>query len=148
MTSFADTWKKEVARVAKKEMRNEIVSLRKAVAAHRTELAAVKRQLHDLQVGLRTAKRAVAKAAPALEPQMKTAREKKVNLFDAKEFAATRQRLGLTQAEMATVLGSSSLSVYKWEKGNVTPRAKQLETIARVSKMSKLAAKRALEAAS
>ena len=41
---------------------------------------------------------------------------------------------------MAQLLGASSLSVYKWESGQVTPRATQLERILAVLKLGKRAA--------
>ena len=36
---------------------------------------------------------------------------------------------------MAALIGASSLSVYKWETGKVTPRAAQLERLQAVLKM-------------
>jgi len=42
---------------------------------------------------------------------------------------ALRKRLSLTQAQMATLLGVSALSAYKWESGQTTPRASQLPKI-------------------
>mgnify|MGYP006202572839 CR=1 FL=1 len=59
--------------------------------------------------------------------------------FDAAAFAALRQSFGITQAQMATLVEASPLSVYKWESGKVTPRAAQLERIQAVMKMGKRA---------
>jgi transcriptional regulator with XRE-family HTH domain len=49
-------------------------------------------------------------------------------------------KLGISQAQMATLLGSSQLSVWKWETGKVTPRAAQLERIQAALKLGKRAA--------
>lgn len=48
-----------------------------------------------------------------------------------------RAALGITQKQMAQLLGASSLSVYKWETGHVHPRTAQLERIAEVLKLGK-----------
>ena len=48
-----------------------------------------------------------------------------------------RAALGITQKQMAQLLGASSVSVYKWETGRVHPRAAQLERIAEVLKLGK-----------
>ena len=54
--------------------------------------------------------------------------------------------LGLTQAELATLLGVSYLSVHKWEGGKAQPRAVQLQKIAAVMKMGKREAAKQLQA--
>jgi len=57
--------------------------------------------------------------------------------FGPGEFQALRQHLGLTQVQMGKPVGVSSLSIYKWEGGKVTPRVSQLEKIMAVRKMGK-----------
>ena len=66
--------------------------------------------------------------------------------FSAERFAALRAKLGLTQAELATLLGVSYLSVHKWEGGKAQPRAVQLQKIAAVMKMGKREAAKQLQA--
>jgi DNA-binding transcriptional regulator YiaG len=65
--------------------------------------------------------------------------------FSAKGLAAKRRRLGLTAAEMATLLGVSAQSIYKWEEGKARPRASQLPVIATVRNMGKREATARLE---
>ena len=43
MTTYAESFKREVARVSKKEVRGEITPLRKATSTHRSEIAALKK---------------------------------------------------------------------------------------------------------
>ena len=57
--------------------------------------------------------------------------------FNAQALIEKRVALGLTQKQMAQLLGASSPSVYKWETGHVHPRAAQLERIAEVLKLGK-----------
>ena len=65
------------------------------------------------------------------------ARRKRRFRFDAQALAAKREQLGISQQAMAALLEASTLSVYKWESGKVTPRAAQLERIRVVLKMGK-----------
>jgi transcriptional regulator with XRE-family HTH domain len=45
--------------------------------------------------------------------------------------------LGLSAAAVATLLGVSGQSIYKWEEGKTRPRASQLPAIAALRKMGK-----------
>ncbi|WP_288255149.1 helix-turn-helix domain-containing protein [uncultured Hydrogenophaga sp.] len=134
MATFADSLKKEIARLARKELKRDLDSLRKTAAAHRGEIAALKRDLK----GLTAENKALAKQANAYSSRVSPtdmadadARVKpgRKVLYTAERFAATRAKLGLTQAQMAKLLGVSALSVFKWEKGGVEPRQRQKEKI-------------------
>jgi DNA-binding transcriptional regulator YiaG len=57
--------------------------------------------------------------------------------FRAKGFAAHRQRLGLSAAQTAALLGVSALSVYKWESGQTKPRAMHMPRISAFRKLGK-----------
>jgi DNA-binding transcriptional regulator YiaG len=57
--------------------------------------------------------------------------------FRAKGFAAHRQRLGLSAAQSAALLGVSALSVYHWEAGKSRPRAVHMPRIAAFRKLGK-----------
>jgi DNA-binding transcriptional regulator YiaG len=130
MATFADSLKKEIARVARKELKSEVTSLRKAVAAHRSEIAALKRDLKSLasenkllakQVKV-AAGNAIRPAVESSEPRKKPGRQV---VYSPERFAAIKEKLGLTQAQLAQLLQVSQLSVYKWLKGEVEPREKQ-----------------------
>ena len=49
MTTFADSLKKEIARVARKELRDELGAMRKTALTQRAEIAALKKQLKALK---------------------------------------------------------------------------------------------------
>ena len=57
-------------------------------------------------------------------------------------LVAKRQAFHMTQKEMAQLLGVSSLSVYKWETGRVTPREAQLVRVREVLQMGVREARR------
>jgi DNA-binding transcriptional regulator YiaG len=57
--------------------------------------------------------------------------------FTPKRLTELREKFGITQSQMATLLGVSYLSVHKWEAGSAHPRAAQLGKIAIASKLGK-----------
>src|SRR3989344_5050318 len=113
---------------------------RKAITGHRSEIAALKREVKALTSQLKATQRQV-KAADA--PKAKavteetTPKKSRQIQFDAQVLIDKRAALGITQKQMAQLLGASSISVYKWETGHVHPRAAQLERISEVLKLGK-----------
>ena len=65
----------------------------------------------------------------------------------AKGFRSLRTRLGLSAAELATLLDVSPQSVYNWEHQKSVPRASQVASIAALRTMGKKEARLRLEAA-
>ncbi|MBA4211643.1 MAG: transcriptional regulator [Polaromonas sp.] len=139
MTTFAESLKKEIARVARKELRDEVLSLRKSSAGFRSDIAELKRKLKGLESQLKALSRAVPNlpAAPREAPAVTRGKPGRKVVFGAAELLELRKHLGFTQAQMAELLGVSSLSIYKWESGQVTPRAAQLEKILAIRKIGK-----------
>lgn len=134
MTTFASSLKKEIARVARKELKDELGAMRKALTSYRTDIAALKRQVRELQVALRQTSRRADKVLKTVAPEAvaeaaEAPKRGRRAVFSAERFKAQRERLGLTQKDMAAYLGTSTLSVWKWETGQVTPRARFLPAI-------------------
>lgn len=143
MPNIASLLKQEIARVARKQVRGETETLKKASSHHRSEIAQLKRRIDALESQLRrvakgTAQRGAAAAAEPLEggPQIR---------YSAKSLRSQRKRLGLSAASLAKLLGVSALSVYKWESGTTRPRAKQIEAIATLRGMGRRDAQKRLE---
>ncbi|MDO9406747.1 MAG: helix-turn-helix domain-containing protein [Polaromonas sp.] len=144
MTTFAESLKKEIARVAKKELRDEFAALRKSSSNYRGEIAELKRKIKSLDAQVKTLTRVTKRAAPLAaapathapvdKPRGKPGRKV---VFGAAELMALRQHLGFTQAQMGQLVGASTLSIYKWESGKVNPRAAQMEKILAVRKIGK-----------
>lgn len=131
----------EIARVARKELRAEIAPLQKAVAAYRRQIAALRRQVATLE--------RMTSRATLSKPEAATAREDEQDgpplRFSAAGLRKHRQRLGLSAADVAQLLGVSGLSIYKWESGKTRPRAAQIEKIAQLRTMGKREALAKLE---
>ena len=149
MTTFADSLKKEISRLAKKEQKGELTALRKAVTAHRSEIASLKRQVKELVSAHKALAKGLSKrtASPASDREEVAVKSRpgRKRTFNAEAFAAKRASFGITQGEMAKLVGASSLSVYKWESGQVCPRAAQLERIFAAMQMGKREARAVLE---
>lgn len=146
MPNLAQTLKQEISRIARKEVREDIAALRKAVTAHRSEIASLKRTVKELGTQLRSAQKAAKRAAPVAAVQMEKGRPGRKRSFSADHLKAKRQALGMSQAQMAQLLGISSLSLWKWESGQVSPRPSMLERYFVAMKMGKREAWKVIEA--
>lgn len=143
MSSIATALKAEIARVARKELKVELQTMRKASAGYRREIAALKKRVHTLerQVKHSGARQTQVKSEPSSQEQGRQLR------FSATRFAAQRQKLGLSAANFAKLLGVSAPSVYKWESGQTRPRRAQIEAIAAARRLGKREALARLEQA-
>jgi DNA-binding transcriptional regulator YiaG len=142
MPNLATTLKAEISRIARKEVRGEVESLRKAITTYRSEIAGLKRRAQALELEVRRLTKTRAKATPAPDaPTSETARR-----FSAKGFAKHRQRLGLTAADCGLLLGASGQSIYNWESGEARPQARHLAALAAFRDLGKKAALAHLEA--
>jgi DNA-binding transcriptional regulator YiaG len=145
MSTLINSLKSEIARVARKELKDELQALRKVTTSHRSEIAALKRQFKSLATALKAAtktskassKKSLVADEPAAAPGIR---------YSAERLVALRSKFGITQAQMASILGVSYLSVHKWEAGAAKPRAAQLQKIALASKMGKREVMRQLQA--
>ena len=66
MATFADSLKREIARVARKELREEIGSLRKSQSLQRLEISGLKKQILGLQSEVLRLKR--SRTGPSTAP--------------------------------------------------------------------------------
>lgn len=133
MSNIAVAFKQEISRVSRKETKGDIEALRKSLSQHRSQIAALNRRVQVLERGLKRLPKVLAKSSPEV-----TDAEPGGGLrFSAKGLAAQRQRLGLSAAAVAKLLGVSALSVYKWESGQTRPRAKHLPAIAALRSMGR-----------
>lgn len=67
MPNITFTLKREISRIARREVRGKIASLKKAAASFRAQIAALKRQNQALEQGVRRLRKASPKT-PAAEP--------------------------------------------------------------------------------
>lgn len=141
MPDIATALKAEIARVARKEIRSEVESLRKTVTQHRAHIAALRKRVEELERAVKKAGHAKPRAAASQSEE-----DSQALRFRAGGLASHRKRLGLSAADFGKLLGVSGQSVYKWEAGEVKPRRSQLQAIASVRKMGRREAVARLEA--
>ena len=133
LANIGSVLKQEISRLTRKELRSETQSLKKASTQYRAEIAALKRRTAALEQQLSRLTKAISNSAAAeVHPEA----TRKVR-FTAKGFKSLRQRLGLSAAEIGTLLEVSGPTVYNWEAGNSSPRARQLERIVALRGMGK-----------
>ena len=142
MSNFASVLKEEIARVARKEIRRETSSLKKASAAYRSEIAALKRRVLGLERQLRRVGKG-AGAAPAVAANDDSLSQG--TRFSARSMAAQRRRLGLSAAECGLLIGASAQSIYNWEEGKARPRAQHLPAIFALRNLGRRQANEILE---
>jgi DNA-binding XRE family transcriptional regulator len=133
MPNIAALLKAEIARVARKQVRQETAGLKQGVTRQRSEIAALKRQVAELSRELRATRRQTrVEAAASAGDDDKTGLR-----FRSKGLASHRHRLGLSAAELGKLLGVSGQSVYLWEAGKARPRASLMPAIAALRTMGK-----------
>ena len=143
MSNIASVLKEEISRIARKEIRRETSSLKKSSATHRSDIAALKRRVHELERQLRRVGGAGESSGPA------AANEDSVSpgtRFSARSMASQRRRLGLSAAECGLLVGASAQSIYNWEEGKARPRAQHLPAIFALRDLGRRQANEILEA--
>ena len=143
MPNIAALLKSEISRVARKEVRSETLSLKKTTRTYRSEIAALKRRMQELEHQLRRLSKSKGKA-PQAESEAAPAEGLR---FSAKGLISQRKRLGLSAAECGLLVGASAQSIYNWEGGKIRPRAKHLAAIASLRTLGKREAAARLAAA-
>ena len=144
MSQLAALLKAEISRVARKEVRAEVESLRKASAQHRSHIAALRRQVLALEGALRRATTATATGRRGSSAQAPTpdaaADDGPQRRFSAKRLTSHRAKLGLSAAAYGQLVGVSGQTIYNWEQGQARPRAEQLKKLVAVRTLTKASA--------
>ena len=133
MANIASVLKEEITRLARKELRSETESLKKASALYRSEIAALKRRTASLEQQLSRLEKSASKNAVVQVNPEETTKAR----FTANGFKTLRQRLGLTAEAIGTLLDVSAQTIYSWEAGNTRPREQQMVRIVMLRGMGK-----------
>ena len=143
MGKFEDAVRAEVLRLVRRELRQQLVPLAKAVRELRRTLSQTQKEL--AQLGKRVPKpEEAAPVSPTLD-----ATEEEIAKFrmSADTIRVLRRRLGITQVELATLAGVTRRAVKLWERGATTrPRGKTRSAIVALRKLSREQAVRLLAA--
>ncbi len=133
MPNIATVFKAEIARLARKEVRENSEVLKKAVAAQRAEIANLKRRIQTLEAMVKQLAKSTG-ASPARSrataPSEAAETDSTGLRFRAAGMAANRKRLGLSAADFGLLVGSTGQSIYAWEAGKAKPKPQALAAIA------------------
>lgn len=142
MSNIVSALKEEIVRLARKEIRAETQGLKKASRQFRSEISALKKRVASLEkiVSRLSRSDAAVKRAKAAH------REETRIRFRAKGLIVLRRRLGLSAADLGTLLGVSAQTVYRWEAEKSRPRQQQLIAFASLRGVGKREAAAKLEA--
>ncbi len=141
MPNMATVLKEEISRLARKQIRSETASLKKASSQHRRDIAELKRQVSNLQGKVARLEKQVLHNVPA-----KAAGADAEGLrFTAKGLCSQRKRLGLSAADYGALVGVTGQTIYSWEKGLSRPRKRQLPALASIRPLGKREARARLE---
>ena len=134
MGKMEQTLKSEIVRLARKEMRaaylplaRDVRRLKRTASALRKTVAVLARLGGQWQAE-RTAQRAQMAAAPE---EVKAAR------LSPGLIKRLRKRLGITQGELATLVGVSTSAVGSWEYGKDKPEGRNREALVALWKLGK-----------
>jgi DNA-binding XRE family transcriptional regulator len=141
MPNFASALKAEIVRLARKEIRSEIESIKKASVQQRSEISELKKQVVTLEKAIAKLNKA-ANAGKAAKADPETGRRVR---FTVKGLTTLRKRLGLTAADLGTLLGVSSQTIYNWEAEKSRPRQQQVAAFAALRGAGKRQAKARLK---
>jgi len=141
MPNIADVLRSEIRRLAQKEAKSAVGELKK-------ENNDLKRQLADLTKRLNQMEKQSGKA-PADERSYVTQLNEARVRITGEMIRGLRERLALTQSELAHLLDVSAQSVYQWERnlGSLNLRQRTLQAVMEVRDLGKREVKRRLEQA-
>jgi len=135
MPNVAAVLKAEIARVARQQLKAELTPLKKALQAQRALVKKQRERIDAMQKELAALRRARPAAAAATRDDGEGDGPKR--RFSPARLKALRQRLDLSAADFARVVGVSAQSVYGWERSLSRPAPDSLERIAQLRALSK-----------
>ena len=125
MPNIAVAFRQEITRLARREIRSEIRGLKRASAQFRKDIAGLKRRVSELQADVARIERLLPRE---VVPRVSAAEAEGVR-FSARGLRSNRQRLGLSAASYAKLVGVSEQTIYNWEQGARHPIRQKLAVL-------------------
>lgn len=126
MPNLAAILKGEIRRLARREVRGEILKARRVSARYRSDIAKLKRlvRLQERKIAqLESQQAKQGEGEPAAEEAAPRGR------FSARSVRAQRRRLKLPAHKYAKLIGVSPQTIYFWERGVTRPRKSQFAAL-------------------
>jgi DNA-binding transcriptional regulator YiaG len=134
MPNVQQVLREEISRLARKEARNEMASLKKDNARLKRDVAQLKRDIDELQRDNRVLRQTLKRLDDAQVPEQEDLEKMRIT---GKMVRKLRDRLKITQAELASLMDVSAQSVYQWERkdGSIRMRMPTRAALQRVRNM-------------
>ena len=116
MPNIGKVLKDEIARISRKEVKASISALGKSNIDLKKILSDLKKRVASLEKENRRLVAQAKKTKP--EPAEKASEKREKARFTSKGIRSLRNRLRLTQADFAKLIGATPHAVYLWEKKN------------------------------
>lgn len=142
MPNIAAALKSEINRLAKRAVKSEIAGLKTASTSNRRHIAALRREIEVLHRENAALKKAFTNTKEIHQPQVGDVPQRRMT---AKAVKTIRTRLGITQQDLAMLVGASPQAVYIWEKNGVPRSSTHLPEISELRSAGKRAIKTRLE---
>lgn len=127
--SIMNELKKEIIRLSRKEISKELAPVRRVTAKQRTLIANLRRDVTDLQKEVH----ALSRATPATPTEAKP--EQPGFWITGKGIKSIRKRLGISQVQLAKLVGVSDQAVATWEQKEGKVVFRQQETAVRLAEL-------------
>ena len=142
MGKIEEIFKSEIVRLTKREMRKVFVPVSKDVRLMKGTLSQLRKTVHELERGMA---RQIKEAGVEKKPIAAAPEEVKASRFSARLIRSLRERLGLTQRELAKVAGVTVGAIYQWETGKFEPRDEKKAVLVALRKMGRREVQEILE---
>ena len=134
MPNIAQVLKEEIARIARKQIKQETLKLQRDSIWLKKSIASLKRQITSLERGNRLLCSEVSRQRTGSIPRSDELKKMRVT---GAMIRSLRTRLKISQANLAKLIGVSGQSVYQWErkKGGLRLRQETKVALHRIRKM-------------
>ena len=141
MVNLNTVLNERIARIARKEIKAETGTTKKATVRYRSDIAALKREVTSLRKTV-TFLESQEKKRVAEQPVPEELGDIR---FRADGLRTHRAKLGLSAADYGKLVGVAGITIYQWEGGKSRPRKAQVAKLAGVRGIGKREALERLE---
>lgn len=141
MANIASVLKAEMARIARKEVRSEIDSLKMTATNLRAQVSSLRSEMASLQKQVKDLTKQARSGPPRAENSAQVRHR-----FTAKGFTSMRARLGISAENMGRLVGATGAAIHNWEAGAAIPRQKYQDAIFALRGKGKREIKKMLDA--
>jgi len=142
MPNLVAVLKKEIRRLARREVKAEVSPLRRAASQHRHDIARLKRQLQiqERRIAALQSQGGAREQQPAENEGLPPGTR-----FSPRSVRAQRKRLKLSAEQYGQLIGVTGQTVYLWEKGKTRPGKAQFAALVAVRSLGRREAVRRLK---